>query len=182
MQVHACRIPEILLIEPRVFEDHRGFFMESWNQRRFAAAGLDLHFVQDNHSRSQRGTLRGLHYQTRQAQGKLLRVVHGEIFDVAVDLRRDSPSFGAWVGEFLSAENRRQLWIPAGFAHGFYVVSETADVLYKATDFYAPEFERTLLWNDPQVGIEWPIAAGGEPILSEKDRHGTPLADAPVYG
>ncbi len=175
------RIPDVLMIEPRVFGDQRGFFMETYQARQFAAQGLVVDFVQDNHSGSRRGTLRGLHYQMQQAQGKLVRVVSGEIFDVAVDLRRTSPTFGRWVGERLSAENRRQLWLPPGFAHGFYVLSEWAEIIYKASDYYAPQYERTLLWNDPVVGIEWPLLEGIEVILSAKDQSGSTLAQAETY-
>lgn len=174
-------IPGVILIEPKVYEDARGYFMESFEARRFAEAGIPTSFVQDNQSGSRRGTLRGLHYQIRQPQGKLVRVVVGEVFDVVVDLRRDSPTFGKWLGTTLSAANRRQLWVPPGLAHGFYVVSDWAEVVYKATDYYAPDAERTLLWNDPALGIEWPIPPGEAPILSEKDRRGTPFEAAEVY-
>lgn len=175
------RIPDVLMIEPRVFGDQRGFFMETYQARQFAAHGLTVDFVQDNHSGSRRGTLRGLHYQIQQAQGKLVRVVVGEVFDVAVDLRRSSPTFGRWVGERLSAENRRQLWVPPGFAHGFYVLSEWAEIIYKASEYYAPQFERTLLWNDPAVGIEWPLLDGEGVLLSAKDQAGLTLAQAEIY-
>jgi dTDP-4-dehydrorhamnose 3,5-epimerase len=181
MNFKATAIPEVLLITPIVSEDQRGFFMETFQAKQFAAAGLPTHFVQDNHSGSRQGTLRGLHYQIRQAQGKLLRVVCGEIFDVAVDLRRGSPTFGEWVGAQLSADNRHELWVPPGFAHGFYVMSEWAELLYKTTDFYAPEWERTLLWNDPQIGIQWPLVDGRAPILSIKDQAGIPLTKAEVF-
>lgn len=176
MKVIATRVPGVLLLEPRVFGDERGFFMESYNKRVMHAAGITHEFVQDNHSRSSKGVLRGLHYQVRQPQGKLVRVVSGEVYDVAVDMRRGSPHFGKWVGMRLSAENKRMAWIPPGFAHGFYVLSETADFLYKTTDYYAPEHERTLMWNDPALGIDWPLA--GEPQLSAKDRQGVALAEA----
>ena len=180
MRVTPTAIADVLVIEPRVFADERGFFFESFNRRDFAqATGIDAEFVQDNHSRSVRNTLRGLHYQIQRAQGKLVRVVAGELFDVAVDLRRNSPSFGNWVGNRLSAENKRMLWIPAGFAHGFVVLSETADFLYKTTDYWAPQHERTLLWNDPELGIAWPLA--GEPILAPKDQAGKRLAEAEVF-
>jgi dTDP-4-dehydrorhamnose 3,5-epimerase len=180
MRVTPTAIADVLVIEPRVFADERGFFFESFNRRDFAqATGIDAEFVQDNHSRSVRNTLRGLHYQIQRAQGKLVRVVAGELFDVAVDLRRNSPSFGKWVGNRLSAENKRMLWIPAGFAHGFVVLSETADFLYKTTDYWAPQHERTLLWNDPELGIAWPLA--GEPILAPKDQAGKRLAEAEVF-
>jgi dTDP-4-dehydrorhamnose 3,5-epimerase len=172
--------PDVLLLEPKVFGDDRGFFLESYNKRAFhEATGLDVEFVQDNHSRSRRGVLRGLHYQVRQAQGKLIRVLAGRVFDVAVDLRRNSGNFGKWVGMELDAESMRMLWIPPGFAHGFTVLSESADMLYKATDFYALEHERTLRWNDASVGIAWPLS--GEPTLSDKDRRGAPLAEAETY-
>jgi dTDP-4-dehydrorhamnose 3,5-epimerase len=174
-------IPDVLLIDPKVFGDERGFFMETYRASTFAEAGIPAAFVQDNHSRSKQGTLRGLHYQIRQPQGKLLRVILGEIFDVAVDLRCASPTFGKWVGVRLSAENKRLIWVPPGFAHGFYVLSEWAELMYKATDYYAPEWERTLLWNDRQVGIEWPLLEGVELILSPKDRQGMLFRDAETY-
>jgi dTDP-4-dehydrorhamnose 3,5-epimerase len=171
MRATPLAIPDVVLLEPQVFGDDRGFFFESFNQARFEAAiGRSLTFVQDNHSRSVKGVLRGLHYQIRQPQGKLVRIVVGAVFDVAVDLRRSSPTFGRWVGEILSAENKRQLWIPEGFAHGFVVLSEIAECLYKTTDYYAPQHERCLIWNDPTVGIKWPLE--GEPMLSSKDRQG----------
>jgi dTDP-4-dehydrorhamnose 3,5-epimerase len=180
MQVVPTELPGVLLLEPRVFGDARGFFYESYNRRTFhKATGLDLEFVQDNHSRSAKNVLRGLHYQIRQAQGKLVRVTEGEVWDVAVDLRRGSPAFGKWAGFTLSAQSKRIAWIPPGFAHGFLVVSDTADVLYKATDYYAPEHERTLLWSDPALGIRWPLA--GAPQLADKDRRGVPLAQAEVF-
>ncbi|MBE7374284.1 dTDP-4-dehydrorhamnose 3,5-epimerase [Pseudomonas lopnurensis] len=180
MNVIETSIPDVLIIEPRVFGDERGFFYESFNAAAFeAATGLKRQFVQDNHSKSQRGVLRGLHYQIRQPQGKLVRVVAGEVFDVAVDLRRSSPSFGRWVGTRLNAQNQRQLWIPEGFAHGFLVLSETAEFLYKTTDYYAPEHERSLLWNDPQLGIQWPIDE--PPQLSAKDQAGKRLGDAELF-
>jgi len=181
MKFTATSIPGIILIEPQVFGDERGFFMETYRADQFAAAGIPATFVQDNHSRSKRGTLRGLHYQIRQAQGKLVRVVLGEVLDVAVDLRRSSPTFGKWVGLQLSAENKRQIWVPPGFAHGFYVLSEWAELVYKATDYYAPEWERTLIWNDPQVGIVWPVREGMEMILSPKDAQGKLLQDVETY-
>jgi len=170
----------VLVIEPAVFGDARGFFFESWNLRGFSQlVGREVDFVQDNHSASARNVLRGLHYQVRQPQGKLVRVVAGAVFDVAVDLRRSSPTFGRWVGETLSAENRRMMWVPAGFAHGFLVLSDRAEFLYKTTDYYAPEHERTLLWNDPALGIDWPLA--GTPVLKPKDAAGTPLAQAETF-
>jgi len=180
MQVVRTEIPEVLLLEPQVFGDERGFFFEAYNRRAFReATGVDVDFVQDNHSRSGRNVLRGLHYQIRQAQGKLVRVIAGEIWDVAVDLRRSSPTFGKWTGFSLSAESKRTAWIPAGFAHGFVVVSESADVLYKATDYYAPAHERTLLWSDPALGIPWPLK--GEPVVAAKDRAGKLLEQADLF-
>jgi dTDP-4-dehydrorhamnose 3,5-epimerase len=181
MKAVATAIPEVLVIEPAVFGDARGFFFESWNERAFdALVGREVRFVQDNHSMSGRNVLRGLHYQVRQAQGKLVRVVSGEVYDVVVDLRRSSPTFGRSVGERLSADNHRMLWVPPGFAHGFLVVSERAEFLYKTTDYYAPEHERTLLWNDPALGIEWPLQ-GQQPLLKPKDAAGTPLSQAQTY-
>lgn len=174
-------LPEVFIIEPRVFGDERGFFLESWNERSFAEIGLDLHFVQDNHSRSQRGTLRGLHYQLQQPQGKLVRVLHGTVIDVAVDMRRSSAHFGRHVAVELSDANKRMLWIPPGFAHGFHVLSDAADFLYKTTDFWAPAHEHTLQWDDPALGIDWRIQPDSPPILSAKDRTGHPLAQAPTY-
>ena len=179
MQITPTGLPDVLLIEPRVFGDDRGFFFESWNRQTFAAAGIDVDFVQDNHSRSGRGVLRGLHYQIEHAQGKLVRAIEGEVFDVAVDLRRSRPTFGRSVGYVLSAANRRMLWIPPGFAHGFAVLSESAEFLYKTTDYWFPEHERTLLWNDPALRIDWPLA--GAPTLAAKDAAGRLLADADVY-
>jgi dTDP-4-dehydrorhamnose 3,5-epimerase len=179
MRITPTAIAEVKLIEPKVFGDHRGFFFESWNRRSLAAAGIEADFVQDNHSRSHRGVLRGLHYQIERAQGKLVRVIVGEVFDVAVDVRRSSPTFGQFVACALSAENRRMLWIPPGFAHGFLVVSEFAEFLYKTTDYWFAEHERTLLWSDPALGIPWPLA--GAPVLAPKDAAGTPLAAADVY-
>jgi dTDP-4-dehydrorhamnose 3,5-epimerase len=179
MRVVPTAIPDVRVIEPRVFEDARGYFFESWNRRVFAQAGIDAEFVQDNHSHSVRGVLRGLHYQIEHAQGKLVRVVAGEVYDVAVDLRKGSATFGRHVALHLSAANRRMLFIPAGFAHGFLVVSEAADFLYKTTDYWYPEHERTLLWNDPALGIAWPH--DGAPTLAPKDAAGLPLASAPVY-
>lgn len=176
MRVEATRIPDVLVLEPSVFGDDRGFFLESYNQREFRAIGIDTEFVQDNHSRSICNVVRGLHYQIRQTQGKLVRVVAGRVFDVGVDLRRSSRTFGQWVGAELSAENKRMLWLPPGFAHGFAVLSETADFLYKATDFYAPEFERTIKWNDPDLAIDWPVLC--EPIVSSKDAAGKPFRQA----
>jgi dTDP-4-dehydrorhamnose 3,5-epimerase len=162
-------LPEVVLIKPRVFGDQRGFFLETFRADRFKASGIDATFVQDNHSHSQRGTLRGLHFQIEQTQGKLVGVTHGSVYDVAVDVRRSSPTFGQWVGVTLSAENHHMLWVPPGFAHGFLTLSERADFIYKCTDYYAPEHERALRWDDPKVGIAWPIPAGSAPILSAKD-------------
>lgn len=179
MNVIETGLSGVLILEPKVFGDERGFFMESYNRQRFAELGLPTDFVQDNHSRSARGVLRGLHYQIQRPQGKLVRVVRGAVYDVAVDLRRSSPTFGRWEGVELSEENRRMLWIPPGFAHGFLVLSDYADFLYKTTDFYAPEHERCIAWNDPAIGIAWPLE--GEPVLSAKDRAGEALARAEVY-
>jgi dTDP-4-dehydrorhamnose 3,5-epimerase len=180
MKAVATAIPDVLVIEPAVFGDARGFFFESWNERAFnALVGQDVRFVQDNHSMSGRNVLRGLHYQIRQPQGKLVRVVAGEVYDVAVDLRRSSRTFGRWVGERLSAENHRMMWVPAGFAHGFLVLSDQAEFLYKTTDYYAPEHERTLLWNDPALAIDWPLA--GTPVLKPKDAAGAPLDRAETF-
>ena len=180
MNAIKTAIPDVIIIEPKVFGDTRGFFYESYNQRQFQElTGLAPVFVQDNHSRSARGVLRGLHYQLQQTQGKLVRVTSGEVFDVCVDLRRSSPTFGKSVSVILSAENHRQLWVPPGFAHGFLVTSDSAEFLYKTTDYYAPQFERSLLWNDPVLGIEWPLQQ--EPLLSVKDKAGIPLATAEVF-
>lgn len=180
MKVIPTDIPEVLLLEPRVFGDERGYFYESYNKRIFRdVTGLDVSFVQDNHSRSVKGVLRGLHYQVRQTQGKLVRCTLGEVFDVAVDLRKDSVTFGRWVGVHLSADNKRQLWVPAGFAHGFLVLSEIAEFLYKTTDYYAPEHERSILWNDPDLAIPWPLTE--PPLLAEKDRLGQPLTEAETF-
>ncbi|MFM7485263.1 MAG: dTDP-4-dehydrorhamnose 3,5-epimerase [Burkholderiaceae bacterium] len=180
MNIVRTAIPDVLIIEPKVFGDSRGFFFESFNQRQFEQlTGLAPNFVQDNHSRSARGVLRGLHYQIQQPQGKLVRVIAGEVFDVCVDMRRSSPTFGQSVCVSLSAENHRQLWIPPGFAHGFLVTSESADFTYKTTDYYAPEYERAVLWNDPALAIAWPLQ--GEPLLSAKDKAGIPLAQAETY-
>ncbi|MFM7658963.1 MAG: dTDP-4-dehydrorhamnose 3,5-epimerase [Burkholderiaceae bacterium] len=180
MNIVRTDIPDVLIIEPKVFGDSRGFFFESFNQRQFEQlTGLAPNFVQDNHSRSARGVLRGLHYQIQQPQGKLVRVIAGEVFDVCVDMRRSSPTFGQSVCVSLSAENHRQLWIPPGFAHGFLVTSESADFTYKTTDYYAPEHERAVLWNDPALAIAWPLQ--GEPLLSAKDKAGIPLAQAETY-
>jgi dTDP-4-dehydrorhamnose 3,5-epimerase len=179
MNLTPTELPDVLLIEPKVFGDARGFFKELYHHRRYAEAGLAAVFVQDNYSRSQRGTLRGLHFQLHHPQGKLIQVLQGEIYDVAVDLRRDSPTFGRWTAMLLSAENHRQLYVPAGFGHGFYVTSESADVLYKCTDYYYPEHERTLIWNDSTVGVTWPLQ--GEPLLSAKDQAGLPLGELECF-
>lgn len=179
MNVVPTPIPEVKLIEPKVFGDERGLFFESWNASTFAAANIPEMFVQDNHSRSEHNVLRGLHYQIRQPQGKLVRVIAGEVFDAAVDLRRSSPTYGKWTGMTLSAVNRRMLWIPPGFAHGFLVTGDYAEVLYKTTDYWALEHERTLAWDDPTLAIDWPITA--MPTLSSKDAHGVPLAEAETY-
>ena len=182
MKATPTAIPEVLILEPKVFGDARGFFFESFNQKAFnEATGLDLNFVQDNHSRSAKGVLRGLHYQlSPHAQGKLVRVVRGAVFDVAVDIRQGSPTFGQWVGVELSEDNHRQLWIPPGFAHGFLTLSDSADFLYKTTDYYAPSHERCIAWNDPQIGVTWPDI-GMTPLLSAKDEKGKTLTEAPVF-
>jgi len=180
MKVTQTTIPDVLIVEPKVFGDDRGFFFESYNERKWQeATGLQTRFVQDNHSRSVKGVLRGLHYQIRQPQAKLVRCVVGEVFDVAVDLRRNSPSFGRWVGARLSASNKRQMWVPEGFAHGFLVLSEMAEFLYKTTDYYAPEFERSILWSDPLLAIEWPLQ--GEPVLSAKDAAASGFRDNELF-
>jgi dTDP-4-dehydrorhamnose 3,5-epimerase len=181
MHIQQTAIPDILLLEPQVRGDDRGFFMESYREDACSRAGIRGRFVQDNHSGSRRGVLRGLHYQIRQSQGKLVRVVSGEVFDAAVDLREASATFGEWVGTLLSAENRRMLWVPPGFAHGFYVLSDWAEVMYKATNYYLPEAERVLLWNDPDVGVEWPIPPGQTPILSAKDSQGARFLEAELF-
>ncbi len=180
MKATPLAIGDVILLEPRCFSDSRGFFFESYNQRTFEQAiGRSVQFVQDNHSSSTKGVLRGLHFQIQQPQGKLVRVLAGEVFDVAVDLRQDSPTFGQWVGALLSAQNRQQIWIPEGFAHGFMVLSEHAEVLYKATDFYAPQHERCLLWSDPEIAVDWPLET--EPLLSEKDHAGKRLRELETY-
>ena len=179
MNIIPTNLPDVLLIEPKVFGDARGFFFESYNRRALAELGLDLEFVQDNHSRSAKDVLRGLHYQIVHPQGKLVRVVVGEVYDVAVDLRRGSKTFGQWTGQTLSAENKRMMWVPPGFAHGFCVTSEYAEFLYKTTDYWHPEHERSLLWNDPDLKIDWPVSA--EPLLAAKDRAGLPLREAETY-
>ena len=174
-------IPDVVLIEPKVFGDHRGFFMETFRDDEFKKRIAPVTFVQDNHSKSSRGILRGLHYQIRHPQGKLVGVISGEVFDVAVDLRRSSPFFGQWTGTILSAENKRMLWVPPGFAHGFYVLSPEAEFTYKCTDYYAPDHERSVLWNDPAISIDWPVIPGISPVLSQKDSQGMPLANAEVF-
>lgn len=180
IQVTPTALPEVKIIEPKVFGDARGFFFESFNAREFAEfVDMRAVFVQDNHSHSEKGVLRGLHYQIQRAQGKLVRVVQGEVFDVAVDIRKSSPNFGNWVGVHLSAQNKRQLWVPAGFAHGFVTLSESAEFLYKTTDYWFPEFERSIVWNDPRIGIEWPY--DGEPLVAAKDAAGKRLAEAEVF-
>ena len=183
MKVERRAIADVLLLEPSLFGDARGFFMETWNARTFEKLGINAQFVQDNHSRSSKNVLRGLHYQVRQPQGKLVRVTAGEIWDVAVDLRRSSKSFGRWAATRIDAESHRMLWVPAGFAHGFLVLSEQAEVQYKTTDYYAPEHERTLLWNDPALAIDWPLAGAPavQPTVSDKDRRGMPLAGAETF-
>lgn len=179
MKIIPTSIPDVVLLEPKVFGDERGFFFESWNKRTFAELGIDAEFVQDNHSKSQKNVLRGLHYQIRHAQGKLIRVTAGSVYDVAVDLRRSSATFGRWVAFTLSASDHRMAWIPPGFAHGFCVTSESAEFLYKTTDYWSPADDRTLLWNDPQLAIPWPLT--GEPLLAAKDMAGTPLAQAETF-
>jgi len=181
MQFVETGLTGVIKIVPAIHEDERGYFMETWQSRRFRDAGIDAAFVQDNFSRSSKGTLRGLHYQIQQAQGKLVRVVSGKVFDVAVDLRKSSPDFGRWAGEILSAENKHQLWVPPGFGHGFLVLSETAEFEYKCTDFYAPEFERSIRWDDPEIGIEWPLKNRERPMLSQKDQTAPFLRDAETY-
>ena len=181
MEFEPTSIPEVVLIRPKVFGDPRGYFFESWEERKFAAAGLDVKFVQDNHSRSARNILRGLHYQIQQPQGKLVRVVTGAVFDVAVDIRRSSPTFGRWVGVTLTEENHHMLWVPPGFAHGFVVLSESADFLYRCTDFWAPPHERAIAWNDPDLNIAWPLPEGSQPILSAKDAVAKSFRDAEYF-
>ena len=181
MQFTPTRIPDVITIDPVLHEDSRGFLMETWKASAFAAAGIDANFVQDVHSGSAAGTVRGLHYQVENAQGKLVRVLHGEIFDVAVDLRRSSPTCGQWVGVNLSERNRRLIWIPPGFAHGFMVRSDGAEIEYRMTDYYAPAHERTILWNDPDIGIDWPESGDQEPVISDKDRQGVAFSDADLY-
>jgi dTDP-4-dehydrorhamnose 3,5-epimerase len=181
MEFEPTAIPDVVLIRPKVFGDARGFFLETWEERKFETGGIDARFVQDNHSRSARHTLRGLHYQIQRPQGKLVRVVTGAVFDVAVDIRRSSPTFGRWVGVTLSAENHHMLWVPPGFAHGFVVLSESADFIYRCTDFYAPQFERAIQWNDPDLKVEWPLPEGTTPVLSAKDAIAPRFRDAEYY-
>jgi dTDP-4-dehydrorhamnose 3,5-epimerase len=181
MNYRQLTIPEVILMEPEVFGDHRGFFMEIFREDEFQKNVAPVCFVQDNHSKSMKGILRGLHFQIKQPQGKLVRVISGEVFDVAVDLRKSSPFYGQWVGMTLTAENKNILWIPGGFAHGFYVLSPEAEFVYKCTDYYAPEYERTLLWNDPSIAVDWPIPPGTFPVLSEKDAQGLPLEAVEVF-
>lgn len=181
MKFNPTAIPDVIIIEPEIFRDQRGFFMETWHKKKFAKAGINTNFIQDNYSKSNQGILRGLHYQVKQAQGKLIRVIEGEIFDVAVDMRKSSPTFGTWVSEILSSNNRKILWAPPGFAHGFYVISESAEITYKCTDYYAPQFERTLKWDDKDLNIDWPLLAGTIPVLSEKDANGNLFVDSEYY-
>jgi dTDP-4-dehydrorhamnose 3,5-epimerase len=181
MKFIKLEIPDLILIEPKIIADERGFFLETYQKHRFMGAGILDEFVQDNHSSSGKNVLRGLHYQIRQPQGKLVRVIAGEIFDVAVDIRRSSPTFGNWVGVILSSENKKQLWVPPGFAHGFYVTSGYAEILYKVSDYYAPQWERTILWNDPEIDIHWPLKSGTSPVLSQKDKDGKPLSGAEIF-
>jgi dTDP-4-dehydrorhamnose 3,5-epimerase len=181
VEFQPLQIPDVVLVRPRLFGDSRGFFLESWERRKFAAGGIDADFVQDNHSRSAQHTLRGLHFQVVQPQGKLVRVTSGAVFDVAVDLRRSSPTFGRWVGAELSEQNKHMLWVPPGFAHGFLVLSESADFIYKCTDYYAPQAERCIRWDDPQLAIAWPLPPGVAPLLSAKDAAGTAFAAAEYF-
>jgi len=181
MEFVPTRLPEVILIKPRVFGDERGFFLETWQEKRFAATGIDAHFVQDNHSHSVRRTLRGLHFQIQQPQGKLVRVAQGAVFDVAVDMRHSSPRFGQWVGVELSSENHHMLWVPPGFAHGYLALSERAEFLYKCTDYYAPQYERAVRWDDPAIGVAWPLAQGAAPTLSSKDALAPLLAEAETF-
>jgi len=181
MEFEPLEIPDVVLIRPRVFADARGYFLETWEQRKFAGAGIDVPFVQDNHSHSARHVLRGLHYQIQQTQGKLVRVATGSVFDVAVDIRRSSPTFGRWVGATLSGDNHHMLWVPPGFAHGYLVLSEFADFLYRCTDFYAPTYERTIVWNDPRLNVSWPLPGAEKPVLSAKDEAGKLFADAECF-
>ena len=181
MNFIPTNIPDVIIIEPKIFEDQRGFFLEIYQRQKYSEAGIQDQFLQDSHAGSQGGVLRGLHYQIHCAQGKLVKAIAGEIFDVAVDIRRSSPTFGEWVGVRLSAENKKQLWVPPGFAHGYYVLSDWAEIVYKNTDLYTPKWERTILWNDPDIGIDWPIKPGTRPLLSEKDLHGNPFREADLF-
>ncbi|MBE0669165.1 MAG: dTDP-4-dehydrorhamnose 3,5-epimerase [Anaerolineales bacterium] len=181
MEFIPTKIPDVLIIKSKVFEDPRGFFLETYRENEFISAGIGQKFVQENHSASQRGVLRGLHYQIRQAQGKLVRAISGEIFDAVVDIRRSSPTFGQWVGVVLSAQNKHQLWVPPGFAHGFYVLSESAEVTYKVTEYYSPQWDRSMLWNDPQIGVDWPLMDDVPLSLSEKDINGRPFDEAELF-
>lgn len=181
MKIIETAIPDVKIIQPTVFGDKRGYFMETWSEQHFVEAGLEINFIQDNHSHSSQGILRGLHYQIKHSQGKLVRVVTGKVFDVAVDIRQDSSTFGQWVGVVLSDENHQMLWVPPGFAHGFYVMSEQADFLYKCTDIYAPKYERCIKWDDDEIGIEWPLVENQQPLLSEKDQEGLRLSVADVF-
>ncbi|HAS6349113.1 TPA: dTDP-4-dehydrorhamnose 3,5-epimerase [Vibrio vulnificus] len=181
MKVIATQIPDVKIIEPNVFGDERGFFMETFRESWFREHVADVTFVQDNHSKSRKGILRGMHYQTERTQGKLVRVTRGEVYDVAIDMRKESPTFGHWIGVLLNETNKRQLWVPEGFAHGFYVTSESAEFVYKCTDYYAPEFEQSVLWNDPDLGITWPVDENGEVLLSDKDNAGLLFKDAPYF-
>ena len=181
MNIVDTAIPDVKILEPKVFGDERGFFLETFREDWFREHVADVSFVQDNHSKSGQGILRGLHYQTQQTQGELVRVVAGEVYDVAVDMRKNSPTFGKYVGVLLSGDNKRQLWVPEGFAHGFYVTTESAEFVYKCTNYYAPEFEQSLLWNEPNLGIQWPLVGGSQPLLSPKDEAGLMLADAPTF-
>ena len=181
MKYIKTAIPEVVILEPTLYGDHRGFFMETWQHRAFVEHVADVNFVQDNHSKSAQGILRGLHYQVKHSQGKLVRVTQGAVFDVAVDMRRSSPTFGRWVGCELSSKNRRMLWVPAGFAHGFYVLSDTAEFVYKCTDYYAPDYERSLAWDDEFIGIDWPLVGGNAPLLSDKDRQGVSFKSAEYF-
>lgn len=181
MKIFDTLIPEVKIIEPQVFGDERGFFMETYRANMLDELTGGKAFVQDNHSKSTRGVLRGIHYQMQNAQGKLVRVIQGEVFDVAVDMRKSSPTFGKWIGQVLSANNKKQLWIPEGFAHGFYVMSETAELIYKCTDYYSPEYDRSLLWNDQEIGIDWPLINGTEPLLSDKDKNAKAFREADIF-
>jgi dTDP-4-dehydrorhamnose 3,5-epimerase len=181
VKFESLTIPDVILIEPEVFHDERGFFMETRHANKFAEAGIKANFVQDNHSLSVKGTLRGIHYQIKQPQGKLIRVISGEVFDVAVDLRKSSPTFGRWVGERLSAENKKMIWVPPGFGHGFYVVSEQAEFLYSCTDYYAPEYERTIVWHDQDLAVDWPLLDGKHPLVSGRDRGGVAFKEVECY-